>query len=232
MIITIDGPSWTGKSTVAKALAKMLNYTYVNTGAMFRAVGYKAKEKGISLNNTEQVTNVAQNLNIQFKQEGDLQRVFVDDTELTEELASPFVVPLAAEVARIPAVRNVLLELQRKMAQQGNVVFEGRDTGSVVFPNANWKFYLDATMDIRVKRFFKLAKEDEKEKYSNDEVRKIIEETDYKDKNREVAPLKIPDKAIIYDNSNSPNAEQDAIVLWYYITSRDEIIKNLQGFNQ
>lgn len=229
MIITIDGPSWTGKSTVAKALAKMLNYTYVNTGAMFRAVGYKAQKEGISLDDIECITGIAQKISFQFKQEGEIQRVFVDGIDLTEELASPFVVPLAAEVAKIPAVRDALLQLQRKIAASGNVVVEGRDTGSIVFPDADWKFYLDASMEIRVQRFFKLATAEEKRKYSSEQVQKIIMNTDDKDKNREVAPLIIPENAIIYNNSSSPTAEQDAVVLWYYITGKEEMIKNLQA---
>lgn len=229
MIITIDGPSWTGKSTVAKALAKMLHYTYLNTGTMFRAIGYKAKKEGIPFDDVKRITDIANTISFQFKRKGEVQMAFVDGINLTEELASPFVVPLAAEVAKIPAVREVLLKLQRKMAASGNVIVEGRDTGSVVFPDADWKFYLDASIEIRVQRFLKLATAEEKNKYSFEQVQKIITETDNKDKNREVAPLKIPENAIIYNNSSSPTPEQDAIVLWYYIIGKEEIIKNIQA---
>ncbi|MDP3734466.1 MAG: (d)CMP kinase [Nanoarchaeota archaeon] len=232
MIITIDGPSWTGKSTVAKALAKMLQYTYLNTGAMFRAVGYTAKEKEIPFEDIQRITAIAKTISFQFKQEGEMQRVFVDGIDLTEELASPFVVPLAAEVAKIPAVREALLQLQRTIAASGNVVVEGRDTGSIVFPDADWKFYLDASMHIRVQRFFKLATAEEKNKYNVEQVKKIISDTDDNDKNRSVAPLIIPENAIIYDNSTSPTAEHDAIVLWYYITGKEEMIKNIQAMGK
>lgn len=232
MIITIDGPSWTGKSTVAKALAKMLQYTYLNTGAMFRAVGYKAQKERIHFNDIKSIADIAQNISFQFKQYGEIQKVFVDGIDLTEELASPFVVPLAAEVAKIPAVRDALLQLQRKIAAAGNVVVEGRDAGSIVFPDADWKFYLDASMEIRVQRFFKLATAEEKRKYSPEQVQKIIMDNDDKDKNRDVAPLIIPENAIIYDNSISPTAEQDAIVLWYYITGKEEMAKNLQAIGK
>lgn len=231
MIITIDGPSWTGKSTVAKALAKMLNYTYVNTGAMFRAVGYKARKEGIALDDAQKVTKIAQKLNLEFKQNGEMQGLFVDEIDLTEELSSPLIVPLAAEVAKIPAVRKALLELQRKMAQAGKVIFEGRDMGSVVFPHADWKFYLDASMEIRIKRFLKVATPEERTKYSPLKIREIIEDCDRQDKGREIAPLKIPEGAIIYDNSSSPTPEQDAVVLWYYITSKDEIKRNAPRLN-
>lgn len=227
MIITIDGPSWTGKSTVAKALAKMLNYTYLNTGTMYRAVGYKAYHQNIPYEDVPQIAALAKKISFKFKQEGNLQKVFIDGLDLTEELASPFVVPLAAEVAKIPAVREALVEVQRKMAASGNVVVEGRDTGSIVFPHAEWKFYLDASIDIRVQRFLKLATAEEKNKHSVEQITKIILDMDNKDKNRNIAPLKVPKNAIIYDNTQSPTAEQDAIVLWYYITGNKEMTQNI-----
>ena len=112
------------------------------------------------------------------------------------------------------------------MAKEGNAIFEGRDMGTVVFPNADWKFYLEASVPIKIKRFLKMLSNEEKNKYTLEEVKKIIEETDEKDKNREFAPLRKPNNAIFYDNSESPTPEQDAIVLWYYITHQKEIIDN------
>ena len=163
---------------------------------------------------------------INFRIENNSQQIFVDGENITAFLLSSSLVPLAGKVAQIPEVRKVLLELQRKMAKEGNAIFEGRDMGTVVFPNADWKFYLEASVPIKIKRFLKMLSNEEKNKYTLEEVKKIIEETDEKDKNREFAPLRKPNNAIFYDNSESPTPEQDAIVLWYYITHQKEIIDN------
>lgn len=229
MIITIDGASWTGKSSTAKALAKLLNYTHINTGAMFRAVAYKAQKLDLSLDNEKKMAEIAQQITIEFKQSKDSAKIFVDGEDLTEDLNSSLMAPLAAKIANIPAVRESLLQLQHKLAQKGKVIFEGRDTGSVVFPYANWKFYITASKEIRMERFLKMVAPEEKIRYSREEVRKIIEEMDLKDLTRKISPLKIPEEAIIYDNSESPSGEQDAVVLWYYITHLEEIKKNLRS---
>lgn len=232
MIITIDGPSWTGKSTVAKALAKQTGFTFINTGAMFRAVAWKAHNHNIDPSNKEEIISLTKNTSFQFDTRNQEFRTIVDSEDVTEELSAPEIVPLCSPIAKIPEVREILLNVQRDLAKEGDYIIEGRDTGSVVFPNADLKFYIDANMDIRVTRFFKLLPDEKKSEYTREQVREIIEKIDIEDRNREIAPLTIPKNAIIYNNSKSPTAEQDAIVLWYYLHHKDEIVSNSQTLSQ
>jgi len=224
-IITIDGSSFTGKSTVAKALANMLGYQYLNTGSMFRAIAYLKREKNFADNAIQEIITLAQNAKMDFKIIGNQSRFFVNNKDFTDIVKENELAYLASKVASIFEVREALLSQQREIAKDGGFVVEGRDTGTVVFPNADWKFYLDADLDIKIERYFKILQGD-KDKYSREEVRRKILETDEKDKNRKIAPLRKADDAILYDNSHSPSAEQDAIVMWYYITGKNEIIKN------
>lgn len=225
MIITIDGSSWTGKSTAAKALAQLLGYQYLNTGAMFRAVGFLAKKKGLV--EEKDIVSAVKDATMEFKLVQGQSRLFLDGEDVNEQITNNKVVSLASKVATIPAVREKLLQLQRHIAREGGFVIEGRDTGTTVFPDADWKFFLDASMEIKIKRFFKLLPAEEKSKHTVEQVRKIIEDVDKSDRTRTVSPLARANDAVFYDNSESPTAEQDAMVMWYYITKKDEMINNL-----
>lgn len=225
-IVTIDGSAWTGKSTVSQALAKMLNYQYLNTGSMFRAIALLIKEEGINPEDKEAVMELLEKVSMEFRLINDKSCLFVNGEDFTEKVKDNSLVPLASKIGNIPQLREQLVKIQRETCKEGSFVIEGRDTGSVVFPDAKWKFFLDASVDIKIKRFIKILPEEEKGKYNEEEIRKIIVETDERDKNRIIAPLKQPENAIFYDNSHSPTAEQDAIVLSYYMTNNKEIIKN------
>ena len=227
MLITIDGSSWTGKSSSAKALAKMLGYQYLNTGAMFRAIGYLAKKKGLV--EEDDIVKTIKNITMVFKIIQGESRLFLNNEDVTEHITSNEVVSLASKVANIPAVREKLLQLQRHIAREGGFVVEGRDIGTVVFPNADWKFYLDASMDVKVKRYFKTLPLEERSKYVPEQVQKMITDIDERDRVRKIGPLARPKEAIFYDNSDSPSGEQDAIVMWYYITKKDEMNNNLKN---
>lgn len=230
MIITIDGSSWTGKSSSAKALAKLLGYRYLNTGAMFRAVGLLAKKKGLS--EEKDIINAIKDITMGFKLVEGESRLFLDGEDVNGQITNNEVVSLASKIANIPAVREKLLELQRHIACEGGFVVEGRDTGTTVFPDADWKFFLDASMDVKVKRYFKLLPPEERNRYTPEQVRKIIADIDERDRTRAVSPLARAKDAILYDNSESPAAEQDAMVMWYYITKKDEIISNLNNLHK
>ena len=230
MIITIDGSSWTGKSSSAKALAKMFGYQYLNTGAMFRAVGYFAKKQGLLAE--QDIANAIRDISMDFKVIHGESRLFLNGEDVTEQITNNEVVYLASKIANIPAVREKLLQLQRQIAKEGGFIVEGRDTGTTVFPDADWKFFLDASMDIKVKRYFKMLSSEEKNKKTYEEVRNIIEEIDARDRSRTVSPLVKAKDAILYDNSESPSGEQDAIVMWYYITKKNEMIDNLNNLPQ
>ncbi|MEK6940118.1 MAG: (d)CMP kinase [Nanoarchaeota archaeon] len=230
MIITIDGSSWTGKSSSAKALAKMLGYQYLNTGAMFRAIGYFVKQKG--LKEEKDIIGALKDVTMEFKLVQGESRLFLNSEDVNEQITSNEVVSLASKVAGIPAVREKLLQLQRHIAKEGGFIVEGRDTGTAVFPDADWKFFLDASMDIKVKRYFKMLPPEEKTKHPPGEVRQIITDIDARDRSRPVGPLTKAKDAILYDNSDSPSAEQDAMVMWYYITKSEEMIHNLNNLHK
>ena len=148
MIIAIDGPSGAGKVTVARAVARALGYRHVDSGAMYRAVGWKALQDGIPLTDEPLMAQVARESSIEVTSS----QVVIDGHDVTREIRTPDIDRAAAAVARLPSVRAVLVDRQRMMAGGGNIVMEGRDIGTVVFPRADAKFYLDATPEERARR--------------------------------------------------------------------------------
>lgn len=148
MIITIDGPAGAGKSTVAKLVAKRLGYRFLDTGAMYRAVTWAAMKQGIEVTNHEAVSNMASKLDIRFQDE----KVLVDGADVTTDIRTPDVTVNVSEIADNSSVRQQMVMLQREIAAEGNFVCEGRDQGTVVFPNAECKIYLTASARERAKR--------------------------------------------------------------------------------
>jgi cytidylate kinase len=147
-IIAIDGPSGAGKGTVARAVAAARGYQYVDTGAMYRAVGWKAVQTGVALDDEEAVRRVAETSDIVAS----ATRIAIDGVDVTRDIRTPVMDRAAASVARLPGVRSVLVARQRQMATAGGVVMEGRDIGTVVFPDADVKIYLDASPEERARR--------------------------------------------------------------------------------
>lgn len=150
-IIAIDGPSGAGKSTVARALADKLGYIFIDTGAIYRAVARKFKKEGVPLDE-ESLKSLCTSTNISLKRVASEIRVFVDDNDVTDEIRTPEIGMLASTVSAFPCVRERLFELQREMGRNGGVVMEGRDIGTVVFPDADIKFFLDAKIEERGRR--------------------------------------------------------------------------------
>lgn len=196
-IIAIDGPAGAGKSTVSKIVAKKLGYTYIDTGAMYRAVGLKIFESGKPL--TEKfLSEVTEKIEIELDESA---RVFADGEEVTKKIRTPEVSKLASDVSKFGFVRKKLTELQRKMARRGKVIMDGRDIGTQVLPDADLKIFLTASLDERARRRF----EELKEKGQTVELEKIKEEIflrDKQDTEREIAPLKKADDAILLDTTN------------------------------
>ena len=147
-IIAIDGPSGAGKGTVARAIAKQLGFRHVDSGAMYRAVGWKAASDGVPLDNEDALARLADQSRIDVASS----RVSIDDVEVTREIRTPEIDRAAAAVARLPGVRAVLVHRQREMGHGGGIVMEGRDIGTVVFPDADLKIYLDASPEERARR--------------------------------------------------------------------------------
>jgi cytidylate kinase len=201
LIIAIDGPSGAGKSTVAKALAKRLGYVYIDTGAMYRAVALTAKEKAISIEDGRALGRLASALNIIFIMVGKKTHVFCNEEDMTEAIRSPEISLLASEISKRKGVRKALVRMQRRMGREGGVVLEGRDIGTVVFPNADVKFYLDAETEERARRRFNELKG----KGIRGNLKKTLQEVmqrDHSDMHRIHSPLKKAVDAMLIDSTH------------------------------
>jgi len=196
-VVAIDGPAGVGKSTVAKALAKRLGLAYLDTGAMYRAVTWKAMREGVDLADEVKLREVLDRTCIELTGDG---RVLVDGRDVSEEIRTPDVTRNTFYAARAPLVRERMRELQRQMGKAGAVA-EGRDMTTVVFPDARAKFYLDAGLDVRVRRRHKQLLESGRDE-PIERVRADIRERDQKDLTRKVAPLRRAPDAIYVDTSN------------------------------
>lgn len=215
-IITIDGPAGSGKSTVAKELAKRLNFTYLDTGAMYRAFTVKALKENISLTNTKKLISLIKKTNIKVvpKKNSKL-KVFLDGEDVSIKIRKPIVTKSVSFIARVSGIRKQMVKLQREFGRKNNIVVEGRDIGTVVFPKAHKKFYLDADSDIRIKRRLKDFKK-LKHKISLAEVKKDLEKRDRADMTRKVGPLKQA-KDAIYINSTGQTVNETVDEILNYI---------------
>lgn len=210
MIVAIDGPAGSGKSTVARAMAEREGLTYLDTGAMYRACAWAALERGIDVNDSEAVGELAQNISVVLANTDEGPVVSVDGKDCTKAIRTPEVDAHVSVVAAVPAVREAMVELQRKAAEAGDVVAEGRDIGTVVFPNAEVKVFLSADPAARALRRAvqreggDLAKD--ASATANESLAKEIEaeliERDRKDSTREVAPLKPAEDAVKIDSTS------------------------------
>jgi cytidylate kinase len=207
LIIAIDGPAGSGKSTVAKEIARKLGLLYVDTGAMYRALTLKALREKISFDDEKVLVILAQRTTIDLEIGKDFKlSVLLDGEDVSKEIREFTVTNNVKYIARIPEVRKEMVLLQRKAASTGGAVLEGRDIGTVVFPNADRKIYLDAGIDERINRRYKELVEKGYE-VTRDEVEKDVIARDHSDKTRTVAPLKKADGAIIIDTTNLTIAE-------------------------
>jgi cytidylate kinase len=195
-IIAIDGPAGAGKSTIAKLVAAKLGYTYIDTGAMYRAVAVRAMEAGIPLEKPDKIVELANRMDIRFEQRDGRQAIIVDGEDLTDAVRTPEATRLSSPVSAIPGVRHRLVELQRKMGEHGGVVMEGRDIGTYVFPDAEVKIFMTASQEERVRR---RCIDLEKSGMSADPetVAREIRERDLRDSTRDMAPLKQAEDAVL-----------------------------------
>jgi cytidylate kinase len=199
-IVTIDGPAGAGKSTVSKMLARRLNYIYLDTGAMYRAVALRAQREGIEPKDEPALDRLCANLEISFQETGEGQRLICQGEDVTERIREPEIGWMASVVSMMRPVREAMGALQRKMGSRGGVVAEGRDMGTVVFPGARFKFFLVADPRERSLRRYRELKAKGRE-IKLEEVEREVRERDAQDSSRELAPLRPAEDAHLIDST-------------------------------
>jgi CMP/dCMP kinase len=212
-IITIDGPAGAGKSTISRILAKKMGFFYLDTGAMYRAVALQAKRKNIDFSDGEGLKTLCCDLDLRFVTDNDNSKIYIGGDDITDAIRVPEMDMLASSVSAVKEVRESMTTLQQKMGKNGGLVAEGRDMGTVVFPDAGFKFFITATVEERAQRRYK-ERIEKKESVLLKEVESELRKRDEQDTMRSIAPLRPADDANIVDTSMM-NIDQviDEIVL-------------------
>ncbi|MDI3540854.1 MAG: CMP/dCMP kinase [Thermosediminibacterales bacterium] len=215
MNIAIDGPAGAGKSTIAKILAEKLGMNYIDTGAMYRAITLKAIENNIDFNDVSSLINLVNNTDIKISNS----RIYLDSKDVTDKIRTPLVNQKVSKIAAISEIREKMICLQRELAENGNVIMDGRDIGTVVLPNASLKFFITATVEERAKRrFLELKAKGYDVNYDN--IKKEILSRDEQDMKRKISPLKLAEDAIVIDTSNKEIEEIIQEILQQHITRK------------
>jgi cytidylate kinase len=212
-IITLDGPGGSGKTTLAKILAKELNITYLDTGAMYRGVGYFCQQRGLTIGDEESVRKIINDIDLVVMRENGEQKVIVNGDDVTPYIRTPEISMWASFVGKVAEVRLKLVEIQRKLASLSSCVLDGRDIGSYVLPDAEFKFYLSADVEERAKRRYIELKEKGKEDITLESVKEDMIARDKQDSERAFAPLCVPEGAYVIDTTNLTIEEVLDIIL-------------------
>lgn len=213
LIIAVDGHASCGKSTIAKDLATKIDYLYIDTGAMYRAVTLLLLEKGVELDDEKSISELLKHLELEFRKINDQREMFMNGVNVEKEIRTPRIAAFVSPVSEISIIRKKLVELQRKMAGRGEgVILEGRDIGTVVFPDADLKFFITADLEKRAERRYLEAMEKGLD-VSFDEVRQNLSERDKIDSSRADSPLKKAEDAILIDTSAHSRASQLELIL-------------------
>jgi len=208
-IITIDGPAGSGKGTVAKLVAKEIGYSYLDTGAMYRTIALAVSEKQINIKNESEIKTVLSEtvIRTEYKEKNGL-KIFLNNRDVSGNIRTPNISKLSSDIAKIKIVREFLVNLQRKIGFKGNIVVEGRDMGTYVFPGAKFKFYLVATAEERANRRYRQLKEaNNKEVHTYEEVLNEIKTRDKQDMERKESPLHPALNAVIIDTTSLTPSE-------------------------
>lgn len=199
-IITLDGPTSSGKNSVGHLLARKLGYRYIDTGMIYRAGPFKMLKQNVSSDNLDKILEIYRNLDIRFETDNNW-RMILDNEDVTDKLHSPEISDLVSIVAAKPEVREEMRKIQRKLAENGKVIMGGRDIGTEIFPDAKYKFWLSASVEQRAKRrYLQLQKTDPTTSF--DKVLSDMKERDRRDSERQASPMRIPEGAIIVDSTN------------------------------
>lgn len=216
--IAVDGPAGAGKSTISKAVANKLGFVYVDTGALYRAVGVYALRKGVDTESAEEIASLLPEIDVQIKFINGAQSVFLNGEDVSFDIRTPDASMAASNVSAIPAVRAFLFDLQRNIAKNNNCLMDGRDIGTVVLPHAQIKIFLTAKAELRAKRRFdELIAKGENVKY--DDVFADLKQRDYNDSHREIAPLKPAEDSVLFDTTEL-NLEESIEHLYNVIKER------------
>jgi cytidylate kinase len=206
LIITIDGPAGSGKSTVSRILAKQMSYLYLDTGALYRAVAYLVGREGVLVHNEQAISELLKSTDICLRQSGDDLQVHINTEDVTGHLRTEEIGLMASKISALPLIRELLLPIQRKAGASGGIVAEGRDMGTVVFPDADVKFFLEAGENERInRRYVELSNRGDGIPYGN--IARDMRLRDLQDRERTVAPLRPHEQAVIIDTSNMTIAE-------------------------
>ena len=212
LIIAIDGPVGSGKSTVARRVAELLGYNYLDSGAMYRALAWKAVCRGVPLDSAQRLEALARQTRIDLVSAADGLRVHLDGADVTEAIRSAEVSQASSKAAMFPGVRKVLVAEQRRAGERGGVVMEGRDIATVVFPDADLKIYLDATVEVRAERRWR----EHQQKGEAIELARVVEEVrerDRRDRERETSPLVRAPDAVLVDNTAMDLEETSRLIV-------------------
>jgi CMP/dCMP kinase len=212
LIIAIDGPVGSGKSTLARRVAVLLGYAYVDTGAMYRAVALKALRRGLPLDASDELAALAGGTRIDLRQRDGAQQVSLDGEDVTAAIRTPEVAQAASKVALVPGVRKVLVAEQRRAGREGGVVMEGRDIGSVVFPDAQLKIFLTASPEVRAQRRWR-EHEQKGERIGLARTLEEIHERDRRDQERSSSPLVRAKDAVVVDSTAMDPEEVAGLVV-------------------
>lgn len=197
-IVAIDGPAGSGKGTLASIVSKACNLVNIDTGATYRCVALKALRNNLKVEDKEEIIKLSENINVEFGLDG---KVFLDGEDVTDLIRSKEVTTIVSPISSIVEVRKNMVELQRRLANNNDVIMEGRDITTVVFPNANYKFYLDASIEERANRRYRQYREKGID-MSLEEIRENIEKRDYNDMHKEVGSLIRTEEQIYIDSTN------------------------------
>ncbi|MBQ2409443.1 MAG: (d)CMP kinase [Bacilli bacterium] len=208
-IVAIDGPAGSGKGTIAGIVSKECNLVNIDTGATYRCVALKALRNGLNLEDKKAIIELSKDINIEFTKDA---RVFLDGEEVTDDIRSKEVTKIVSPISSIVEVRENMVELQRKLAGDNDVILEGRDITTVVFPNANYKFYLDASLEERAQRRFKQNKEKGID-MTYEEIYENIKARDYNDMHKEVGSLTRTDEQVYIDSTDLTIEEVAKIII-------------------
>jgi len=199
--IAIDGPSGAGKSSISKSVADKLGFIHVDTGALYRSLAYTVLKKGVSADDEISLKNLLKTTKVTIEYVDGVQKVFVNAEDMSDKIRSEEVSMMSSNISKKPIIREFLLDLQRQLAQENNVIMDGRDIGTVVLPNADVKIFLTASPEKRAERRFKqILEKGEKKEYNS--ILKDIIQRDYQDSHREIAPLKPAEDSVFVDTSD------------------------------